>query len=480
MSYPSTPDPAFRAAAHEATDSFGAIELPQGVWWGAQTQRSLEHFRIGHHTFGIKFIQALVTIKRACADTNLVEGRLDSVRCDAILAGCDRIMQGQYDDQFPLHVWQTGSGTQTNMNVNEVISSLANDWLEQRQKAEGQSETHYRVHPNDHVNMSQSSNDIFPSAMHVAVAQATHHQLIPAIVALNEALGKKQKEFEHIFMVGRTHLMDALPLPVSSLFSAFRAQLDQAKNALTESLSHVYALAVGGTAVGSGCNAPAGFGNKVAARLAEQYGLPFYANPNLYAAVSGEDALLRFSAATKQLASVLFKIANDFRLLGSGPRCGFNEWRLPANEPGSSIMPGKVNPTQCEALSMVSLQVMGNDLTVSLAAAQGQLQLNVYRPVIIHNLMESIELLTDSMTSFADFCVRGLALNEIQIRANMARNLSVITLLAPSLGYDVAARIVHHAHALNLSLGQAAQQLALYDETAFDELLRKALAEQER
>ncbi|MCW8996472.1 MAG: class II fumarate hydratase, partial [Psychromonas sp.] len=371
--------------------------------------------------------------------------------------------------QFPLHIWQTGSGTQTNMNVNEVISSLANAALVKK------SATEIHVHPNDHVNMSQSTNDVFPSAMHIAVAQVSDKKLFSALKLLDSELAKKQQLFKDDYSVGRTHLMDALPLPVGAVFSAFRAQLKAAKKAISDSLSDVYQLAVGGTAVGSGRNAPEQFSERVSHFLAAHYDLPFTANPNLFAAVSGEDALLRYSASLKQLASVLLKIANDFRLMGSGPRCGINEWLLPANEPGSSIMPGKVNPTQCEALSMVCLQVFGNDMSVSLAASQGQLQLNVYRPLIIHNVLESIDLLADAMISFAKHCVSGLALNKAQIKKNMGRNLSAITVLAPQLGYDVAARIVHEAVQHDLSLGQAAEQLGLYSCSELEALLHQQL-----
>jgi len=461
-------------AGHYASDSFGDIAIPEHAQWGAQTQRSLDHFKIGMHRFEPCFIEALLHIKRASAQVNFGECLLEDKLAAAILIACDEILKGEQWQQFPLHVWQTGSGTQTNMNVNEVISSLANAYLDKNTPAKNQNKRS-SVHPNDHVNMSQSTNDVFPSAMHIAVAQLTHKKLLPAIKQLDAELAQKQHLFKRHYSVGRTHLMDALPLTVGAVLSAFRAQLTAAKTALVDSLSGVYQLAIGGTAVGSGCNAPPEFAQKVSAHLADHYGLPFSAHNNLFAAVSGEDALLRYSASLKQLACVLFKIANDFRLMGSGPRCGFNEWQLPANEPGSSIMPGKVNPTQCEALSMVCLQVFGNDLTVSLAAAQGQLQLNVYRPVIIHNVLESIGLLSDAMVSFAELCVNGLALNEAQIKRNMARNLSAITVLAPQLGYDVAAKIVHKAVQMNLSLGQAAERLGLYSCAEFEALLQDKL-----
>jgi fumarate hydratase class II len=309
--------------------------------------------------------------------------------------------------------------------------------------------------------------------MHLSTASLTKSKLLKSLALLYESLQNKEREFKTIIMVGRTHMMDALPLPVSSMFSAYGEQLAQAKRAIEESLEMVYKLAIGGTAVGGGDNAPAQFGSQVASRLAERYSLPFQAANNTYAAVSGEDALIRFMSALKQLASVLNKMANDFRLLGSGPRCGFNEWLLPANEPGSSIMPGKVNPTQCEALTMVCLQVFGNELTVSLAASNGQLQLNTYRPVIIHNVMESITLISDAMASFANNCVEGLALNDEKIKTNMTQNLSVITLLAPTIGYDVASQIVKEANNNNLSLAQAAEELGLFSGEQFEILLKE-------
>ncbi len=465
-----------KTVQRDASDSFGKIAIPDNALWGAQTQRSLKHFNIGRHRFDSRFIKALVGIKSSCAQANRELGLLEDELCEAIMTGCDAILQGHHCEQFPLHVWQTGSGTQTNMNVNEVISSLANAYLDET--SDKGSANQWIVHPNDHVNMSQSSNDIFSSAMHLVVAQLTHETLFKSLDMLETELAQKQVEFNEIYTVGRTHLMDALPLTVGAILSAFRVQLVEVKTAIMDSVNNLYLLAIGGTAVGSGSNAPQGFGQTVCALLKKQYGLPFKSHTNLYAAVSGENALLRYSASLKQLASVLFKMANDFRLLGSGPRCGFNEWQLPANEPGSSIMPGKVNPTQCEALSMVCLQVFGNDLTVSLAASHGQLQLNTYRPVIIHNVLESVELLSDAMMSFADHCVRGLALNENQIAANMATNLSAITVLVPKLGYERAAQIVHEAHNKNVSLSEAAETLGFYSHTDFEQLLHDQLQEQ--
>lgn len=459
-----------------SADYFTPISVDQGALWGEQTQRSLLNFKIGHQCFTAAFIAALVTIKRACAEVNHREGLLLDSDYDAIVRACDQLLQGKHQDQFPLRIWQTGSGTQTNMNVNEVICTLANGF--QQAVADASSEQPSAIHPNDHVNMSQSSNDVFPSAMHLVVAQQSHTQLLPAIDHLIDRLNDKQAEFATLYTVGRTHMMDALPLTTGAMLSAYISQLAEAQEAVRDSLTAIYKLAIGGTAVGSGSNAPVGFGAQVSEVLVQQYGWPFSAHENAYAAVSGEDASLRFSGALKQLAAVLLKLANDFRLLGSGPRCGLNEWQLPANEPGSSIMPGKVNPTQCEALSMVCLQVFGNDLTVSMAASQGQLQLNTYRPVIIHNLMESIQLLTDAMASFANNCVAGLAMNIEQIEQHMADNLSVITLLAPQLGYDVASEIVHQAHQDNCSLAVAAEALGYYPQAAFNTLMHKVLDQQ--
>ena len=454
---------------NKTTDTITNRTVPEDVLWGPQTQLSLHHFNIGQHCFPHDFISALVTIKKCCAQINFTENQLSNEIYTAISSACDELLEGQYRDQFPLQIWQTGSGTQTNMNVNEVICTLANNYQNRSKK-----ET---IHPNDHVNMSQSSNDVIPSAMHIVVAQLTHDKLLQALEQLLNTLHDKQLEFKGQVSVGRTHLMDALPLPSGAVLSGYGEQLAQAKSAILDSLDGIYHLAIGGTAVGTGANAPANFGQKVSTCLANHYQLPFKTHHNLFAAVSGEDALLRYSSTLKQLASVLFKIANDFRLLGSGPDCGFNEWLLPANEPGSSIMPGKVNPTQCEALSMVCLQVFGNELTVSLAASHGQLQLNTYRPVIIHNVMESIELLSDAMISFATHCVSGLELNKKQIKNNMQNNLSAITLLTDKLGYDVAARIVNEAMTQDTSLAQAAESLGLYSEDKFTALLDEQLHE---
>lgn len=453
-----------------STDDFADIEVDQNALWGKQTQRSLKYFDIGKQSFELDFIQALVTIKKASANVNQDHGLLSVEKNAAIVSACDDLLRGEYSDQFPLRIWQTGSGTQTNMNVNEVIATLANRYLTDNKRSDGSG-----IHPNDHVNCSQSSNDVFPSAMHLVVAQQTHQKLLPAIEEIQQTLSLKQAEFNESYTVGRTHMMDALPIRAGAVISGYSHQVSAAQNAVIESLKSVYQLALGGTAVGSGANTPHLFGRQVIALLAEHYQLPFVQHPNLYAAVSGEDALVRYSNSLKQLAVALLKIANDFRLLGSGPRCGLNEWHLPANEPGSSIMPGKVNPTQCEALCMVCLQVFGNDLTVSLAASNGQLQLNTYRPVIIHNVLESIDILSDAIDSFSANCIQGLTLNHKQVEANMRNNLSVITLLAPTIGYDVATKIALMADQKNISLAVAAESLELYDHEQFESLLEKQL-----
>lgn len=454
----------------ESDNSISNLVEHTRILWGKQTELSLTYFTIGKHNFEQSFIDALVSIKRACAQVNHDFHFINNEQFKAIIFACNELLKRKYTDQFPLRIWQTGSGTQTNMNVNEVIASLANSFLLQN-KQDGNA----HIHPNDHINMSQSSNDVFPTAMHIVVAQQTVEILLPTIKQMERELSRKKSEFECIDTVGRTHLMDALPIKAGALLSAHESQLIAAKKAIRENLNSVYQLALGGTAVGSGANAPELFGQQAITLLSKQYQLPFIQHANLYAAVSGEDALIQFSGSLKQLAAALFKIANDFRLLGSGPRCGLNEWHLPANEPGSSIIPGKVNPTQCEALSMVCLQVFGNDLTVSLAASNGQLQLNTYRPVIIHNILESIELLADAMNSFSKNTLQGLKLNRIQTDINMRSNLSAITLLAPKLGYDLATKIVQRAVQKDESLAIAAESLGLYNQTEFERLMDEQL-----
>lgn len=457
-------------------------EQESKVLWGKQTQLALKHFDIGTQLFPPVFITVLVSIKRACASSNHDDGLLSETQCNAIYFACDQLTSDKLNTSkpanngvqthFPLQIWQSGSGTQTNMNVNEVICAIANTYLD-KQKLSLQDTAFAAMHPNDHVNLSQSSNDVFPSAMRITVAKQSADILLPALQHFDDELAKKEEQFKTVTMVGRTHLMDAIPLKAGAILSGYRSQVAAAKLAIVEALCDVYKLPLGGTAVGTGANASAYFGPKTILRLASLYQLPFMQSPNLYASVSSEDGLMKYSGALKQLATVLFKIANDFRLLGSGPMAGINEWLMPNNEPGSSIMPGKVNPTQCEALSMVCLQVFGNELTVSLAASNGQLQLNTYRPVIIYNVLQSIELLSSAMNSFATYCIKDLKMNKPRIQQNVKNNLAVITLLAPTIGYDVAAKIASTAHKKNISLCGAAEALGLYSKSEFDSMLQK-------
>ena len=452
----------------EKSDPFGDITLQPGAVWGKQTQRSLHFFSIGEEIFSADFIDALLHIKRAAAEVNGGLGVLEANKQLAIIKAIDVILQGQYRDQFPLHVWQTGSGTQTNMNVNEVVATVATGFLQ----GEGQGLT---VHPNDDVNQSQSSNDVFPSAMHIAAALALENTLKPSLIKLTEILSEKARPFNAILTCGRTHLMDAMPIPSGSLLEAAVSELNTILYLLDAQMGQVYQLALGGTAVGSGANAPEGFREKITQKLSEALGLPFKPHENLYAAVSGEVAMVGLNSALKSLATVLHKLANDVRLLGSGPNCGLNEWRLPANEPGSSIMPGKVNPTQCEALVMICMQVFGNELTVSMAASAGQLQLNVCRPVIIHNTLQSIRLLSEGMESFANYCIEGLEINDKQIKRNLTHNLSMATFLAPELGYDQTTQLVQKAFQDNMSLAEAAEALNICSVNDFENKLHKAL-----
>ncbi|MCY4044189.1 MAG: class II fumarate hydratase [Cellvibrionales bacterium] len=451
-------------------DFFKPLPIDSGALWGQQTQRSLRYFSIGDQRFPKAFIEVLITIKKIAAEVNLAKAMLDAERAHAIVTACDQLLSGGYDDQFPLHVWQTGSGTQTNMNVNEVIASLANKQLESLGAA-------INVHPNDHVNCSQSSNDIFPTAMHVCLSHQIQRDLLPVLVGLIEDLESKAQEFTGFISVGRTHLMDALPMQSGCPFGAFAEDLSEVKGDIASGLERFYALAVGGTAIGSGANAPDGFGEAMASELSKVFELPFVSAKNLYTAVSSEKSTCFISGLLKSLAVCLFKLANDVRLMGSGPRCGFNEWILPANEPGSSIMPGKVNPTQCEALSMVCLQVFGNDVTVSMAASQGQCQLNTYRPLILHNLYESIDLLSDSIQNFSQFCLHGLLLNEQQMKQNLANNLSLVTLLASDIGYDAASAVAHYALENHCSLAEAAEAKGVDDKARFAKKMSEKLKE---
>ncbi|MGC8383738.1 class II fumarate hydratase [Pseudomonas aeruginosa] len=448
------------------TDSLGTIEVPDDAYWGAQTQRSLENFAIGGQRMPLAVIHALALIKKAAARVNDHLGELPPEVARLIEQAADEVLAGRHDEHFPLVVWQTGSGTQTNMNVNEVIAGRANELAGNPRGGKSP------VHPNDHVNRAQSSNDSFPTAMHIAAAKAVHEQLLPAIAELSGGLAEQSARHASLVKTGRTHLMDATPITFGQELSAFVAQLDYAERAIRAALPAVYQLAQGGTAVGTGLNAPKGFADAIAAEIAAESGLPFVAAPNKFAALAGHEPLIILYGALKSLAVALMKIANDLRLLGSGPRAGFAEVKLPANEPGSSIMPGKVNPTQCEALSMLACQVMGNDSTISFAASQGHLQLNVFKPVIVYNLLESIRLLADGCRNFNKHCVAGLEPDAQRMADLLERGLMLVTALNPHIGYDKAAEIAKKAYAEGTTLRAAALQLGYLDEAQFDEWVR--------
>jgi fumarate hydratase class II len=447
------------------TDSFGSVEVPAERYWGAQTERSIHHFPFGQ-LMPLVLVHAFGHLKAACAEVNRDLGHLDTNLCEAIVTAAEEVASGQLDHEFPLKVWQTGSGTQTNMNANEVIANRAIERLG------GVLGSKIPVHPNDHVNLSQSSNDTFPTALHVAVAIELERRLIPAIEALQIALNERAQQWAGVIKIGRTHLQDAVPLRLGQEFGAYAAQLGLGLSTLRASLPQVHQLAIGGTAVGTGLNAPAGFGEAVAARLTERIGLPFCSAPDKFQALAGQEPLAAAHGALTVLAGSLFKIANDIRWLGSGPRCGLGELILPHNEPGSSIMPGKVNPTQCESLTMVALQVMGNNTSVQMAASQGNFELNVFKPLIAHNLLESIELLRGASEGFRLFCIEGLELNGERIEALLQSSLMLVTALTPAIGYDRAAAIAEHAHQHDLSLREAALGLGQLSAEQFDQLVR--------
>src|SRR5947207_4597689 len=438
-----------KAGMRTETDSMGPIEVPNDRYWGAQTARSLIHFAIGADKMPRTIIWAMGILKKACAEVNRDLGKLPADKAKLIIQAADEVIEGKLDDHFPLSVWQTGSGTQTNMNANEVISNRAIDL------AGGVMGSKKPIHPNDDVNMSQSSNDTFPTAMHIAAAQELGQRLVPALAHLRKALGRKAEEFADIVKIGRTHLMDAVPLTLGQEFSAYVAQLDDDTDRIQSVLPHLCELALGGTAVGTGLNAPPGFAEKAAARIAQLANLPFVSAPNKFAALAAHDALVMASGALKTLACSLMKIANDIRWLGSGPRCGLNELILPENEPGSSIMPGKVNPTQCEALTMVCVQVIGNDTAISLAGSQGNFELNVFKPVIIHNFLHSVRLLSDACHSFTEHCVVGIQANREKISQYVQSSLMLVTPLSPHIGYDKSAQVAHKAYVEDKTLRQA-------------------------
>ncbi|MBK3400730.1 MULTISPECIES: class II fumarate hydratase [Methylobacterium] len=448
------------------SDTFGPIEVPAHRYWGAQTQRSIQNFRIGTERMPAPLVHALGLVKQAAALVNRDLGVLDPKLAEAIAASAAEVVEGRYDDEFPLVVWQTGSGTQSNMNANEVIGSLANERLG------GQRGGKSPVHPNDHVNRGQSSNDVFPTAMHIAVAREINDRLMPALRHLHGALDAKAKDFAEIVKIGRTHLQDATPVTLGQEFSGYAAQVALGGARVGATLPGVLALAQGGTAVGTGLNAHPEFAEKFAAKVAELTGLSFTSAENKFEALATHDALVFTQGALNALASGLFKIANDIRLMGSGPRSGLGEISLPENEPGSSIMPGKVNPTQAEALTMVCCQVIGNGTTVSMAGSQGHLELNVYKPVIANAVLQSVRLLADAAVSFADNCVVGIKPNQNRIADLMSRSLMLVTALAPSIGYDKAAEIAKTAHKNGTTLKQEALRLGYVTEEQFDAVVR--------
>ena len=452
----------------QETDSLGVVEVPADKLWGAQTQRSLVHFSIGTDLMPREMITSYATLKKAAANVNHASGRLPEQQHDLIVAVCNEILTGQHHDMFPLHVWMTGSGTQFNMNVNEVVSNrccqLAGTALGSKTP----------VHPNDHVNMAQSSNDSFPSAMYIAAAVNTTARLIPAVKELCDAMNAKANEWKDIVKIGRTHMQDATPLTLGQEWSGYVGMLDDDIERIQDALKGVYHLALGGTAVGTGINAAPGFAEDVAAEIAKLTGLPFVSAPNKFTVQGAHDALVHLSGAFRTLAVSLFKIGNDIRLMSCGPRAGFAELNIPENEPGSSIMPGKVNPTQAEALTMLAAQVMANDVAVGFGGASGYLEMNVYKPLIIHNVAQSITLMTDGCTNFRKFLVEGTEPNRKKIAEYVARSLMLVTALAPVIGYDKASQIAHHAMDHDLTLKAAALELGFVSEAEFDRIVDPA------
>jgi len=447
-------------------DSMGILEVPDDRYYGAQTQRSLNNFKIGEERFQRELIRAYGILKKAAASVNEKAGKLDSKLAGVIREAADEVIDGNLDDHFPLVVWQTGSGTQSNMNFNEVIANRAIE------KLGGELGSKDPVHPNDHVNMGQSTNDTFPTAINIAAVEATINQLLPGLKKLLKSLVKKEKEFDAIIKLGRTHLQDATPLSLGQEFSGYASALRHGVSRIEKSLDHCYELAMGGTAVGTGINSFEGFGKQVANEISNLTGLPFKTAENKFEALGGQDSIVELSSALKTVSGSLFKIANDIRWLASGPRSGIGEILIPANEPGSSIMPGKVNPTQCEAMTMVCTQVMGNDVTISVAGASGNFELNVYRPVIAYNIIQSIRLLTDACDSFRVHCVDGIEANEERIRSNLYNSLMLVTTLNPHIGYDKAAEVAKKAYKDNLSLREAIIDLGYMSGEEFDQLVQ--------
>ncbi len=435
-------------------DSMGGINVPEEAYYGAQTARSLIYFNIGNEMMPMSIVRAIALVKYACAEVNLDLGLISNEKADRIIHAAKEIIEGKFDTHFPLNVWQTGSGTQTNMNVNEVIANHASVFTGNLRGSK------VPLHPNDDVNKGQSSNDVFPTAMHIAAVEQIHATLLPAVQKMRDLLHQKAMEYKDIMKIGRTHLMDAVELTLGDEFSGYVAQLDDCLTWIEQAVEALYPLAIGGTAVGTGLNAPPGFGRLVSEKIATLTGFPFVSAKNKFAALASHDPLLFASGTLKTLAAALMKIANDFRWMGSGPRCGLNELFLPENEPGSSIMPGKVNPTQCEAMTMVAIQVMANDFAITMAGSQGNFELNVFKPMIIHNFLKSVLLLGDSCRSFADHMLTGVRPNLPRLEINVARSLMRVTALAPKIGYDKAVKVAKRAFAEDLTIEEA---LALED-----------------
>jgi fumarate hydratase, class II len=461
MSAPSTKIP-----TRTESDSMGAIEVPSDRYYGAQTARSLIHFNIGRDTMPPELIRAFGILKKAAAMVNQDLGKLPPEKSKLIIQAADEVIAGKLDEHFPLRIWQTGSGTQTNMNANEVISNRAIEI------AGGVMGSKKPIHPNDDVNMSQSSNDTFPTAMNIAAATQVKEKLLPAVEHLRNAIDAKAKQFASVVKIGRTHLQDATPITVGQEMSGWANLLERDIDRLKETLDGLYDLAIGGTAVGTGLNAPPQFGERAAAKIAELTGLPFRSHPNKFAALSAHDEIVYASGALKTLAASLMKIANDVRWLASGPRCGLGELIIPENEPGSSIMPGKVNPTQSEALTMVAVQVMGNDAAIAIAGSQGNFELNVFKPVIIFNFLNSVRILADASRSFVDHCVKGIEIDQKKIDSYVKNSLMLVTALTPKIGYDKAAQIAKKAHHENLSLKEATLKLGYLTAEEFDALVK--------
>ncbi|MGZ3772675.1 MAG: class II fumarate hydratase [Pseudobdellovibrionaceae bacterium] len=446
-------------------DTMGAVSVPADKYWGAQTQRSFENFRIGGERFPREFIRALGVLKKSAALTNFKLGLLDLQKKDVIVKSAEEVIAGKWDDHFPLVVWQTGSGTQTNMNANEVIANRAMDIL-------GLPLPSKEIHPNDDVNKGQSSNDAFPTAMHIAIAEQVNHRLLPMMESLFRALESKQTEFANIVKIGRTHLMDATPLTLGQEFSGYATQMKQSIQRVGYTLPHLYELALGGTAVGTGLNTHPRFAVEAINEIANETHLPFVPAENKFAALAAHDALVEVSGALNSVAVALMKIANDIRLLGSGPRCGIGELQLPENEPGSSIMPGKVNPTQCEAMTMVCAQVMGNHVAVTIGGATGHFELNVFKPLIVFNILNSIRLLSDACESFANHCIVGIKANIKQIKNHLENSLMLVTALNPYIGYDNAAKIAKYAYKNGTTLREEAVKLGLLSGEEFDKIVK--------